>query len=233
LNVRTDNTSLALDGPVILEAVVGSKAYGMDTPDSDTDTVGIYVAPINRIIGLSGLSDKASTRVDPNKDSVYHELGKFARLAIVCNPTLVELLWLQDYLVQTPEGEALRSLRHAYLSTNKVRNSYAGYALQQAKKLAKRPDHPRYAKHGRHCFRLLMQAEQLLTTGELRVKLTPEERDKVFHLGSRPPEEVTELFERFLARIDTIDSVLPDKPNLSLVGQRLLEIRWSLHATEN
>lgn len=220
-----------LDGPVILEAITGSRAYGMDTPESDTDTLGIWVSPINRIIGLDGLGDKGSTKVASEADNVYHEIGKFCRKAITCNPTLLELLWIpQDgLLVKTPEGEMLREIREAFLHTDGVKNSYAGYAYQQALKLTKRPDHHRYSKHARHCFRLLLQAEQLLATGFMRVKLNEVERETVFAMGELGPVELMDEFKRRREEIFSAESVLSDGPNRELIDEVLRQIRWAIH----
>lgn len=217
-----------LDGPVILEAILGSKAYGMDTEHSDTDTLGIWVSPIDRIIGFRGLSDKASTKAASDPDQVYHEVGKYTRLAAGCNPTLLELMWVGPLLVITPEGAALRQVRNAFLFTRGVQNAYAGYAHQQALKLSKRPDHHRYSKHARHCFRLMLQAAQLLSTGEMSVRLTEDERAMVFSKGDLSPEDLMAEFEVYRREIFSIESVLPDEPDEDLIDEVLRQIRWSI-----
>jgi predicted nucleotidyltransferase len=36
---------LRASGAIIFEAISGSKAYGLDTPESDTDMRGVFFAP--------------------------------------------------------------------------------------------------------------------------------------------------------------------------------------------
>jgi len=38
---------------IILECISGSKAYGLDTPQSDTDIRGVFILPQEDIYGLN------------------------------------------------------------------------------------------------------------------------------------------------------------------------------------
>jgi hypothetical protein len=83
----------------------------------------------------------------------------------------------------------------------------------------------RFAKHTRHCFRLLMQARQLLETGTLDVKVTPEQREYLFAMGEKTADEVVEEFMRQDAEFDNIVSVLPDEPDYEKLNEILYKIR--------
>jgi len=41
---------------IILECLSGSKAYGLDTPTSDTDIKGVFILPKSEFYGLSYIS---------------------------------------------------------------------------------------------------------------------------------------------------------------------------------
>ena len=110
---------------IILEAVVGSTAYGLATPDSDIDMLGVYVAPTEKILGLKSVQETIITK---NPDKAIHEVGKFIHLAIQCNPTILELLFLEEYTTLTEEGKLLVDNRQAFLS-KKIFNAYGGYAI--------------------------------------------------------------------------------------------------------
>ena len=83
----------------------GSHVYGTNTPASDDDYRGIFVAdpkfirtPYHNIYEYR----------DPNeKDSVSYELSKFMQLYTDCNPNIVEFLWIDesDILVTSPAYE--------------------------------------------------------------------------------------------------------------------------------
>lgn len=219
---------------IILEGITGSMAYGLNTENSDVDIKGIYVLPVKKILEIGFNQDKTTKdHVDP--DWVYHEIGKFMKLVMSGNPTVTELLYLDEYTQLTPEGQLLIDNRSAFLSTKAIMNAYRGYAFAQAKKLNNRTEQGmdgydsslknRFAKHTRHCFRLLMQARQLLETGTLSVKVTPEQREYLFAMGEKTPDEVVDEFMRQDAEFDSIVSCLPDKPDIDKLNKLLYNIR--------
>ncbi|MCF2525631.1 nucleotidyltransferase domain-containing protein [Yinghuangia soli] len=220
----------------LLMGVVGSTAYGLATEGSDQDMLGIYLADPAEVCGLRGpdVLNGSTVRTDP--DVTLHELYKFATLALKGNPTVSELLWLDAYTVATEAGRALVEAREAFLSTPCVRSAYGGYAMQQARKLAARHDGSagdavslprRTAKHGRHCLRLLRQARTLLATGHLVIDMTAQ-REELFAVGelaAADPQAFAELFEKEMAALDAVDSVLPEAPDRARVEGLLVELR--------
>lgn len=162
---------------VLLSGIVGSTAYGLAGPDSDVDRLGIYAAPMFTILGLR---TPEQSIVQTGPDITLHEVGKFCHLALNCNPTVMELLWLPDELYEkrTVFGEELIRRRYAFLSAQRVRAAYLGYATQQFTRLSKRGDgsfsadlRKRTAKHARHLARLLHQGSYLWHTGHLEIRL--------------------------------------------------------------
>lgn len=219
---------------IVLEGITGSKAYGLDTATSDTDVKGVYLLPTRDVLSL-GFDPQHTTIDNTNPDWVYHEVGKFMKLVMGGNPTVTELLFLEDYTVITPIGQLLINNRDYFLSTKGVQKAYRGYALGQAKDLAKRFAEGkegydsslknRYAKHTRHCFRLLLQARQLLETGTLVVKVTPEQREYLFDMGTKPVDFVVDEFMRQDKLLEDVQSVLPDLPNTDELNALLYTIR--------
>jgi len=213
---------------IILEGVVGSRAYGLATPESDIDIKGVFVAPTREILGIYPVKD-CYTTTEP--DTQYLEVSKFISLALKCNPTILEMLYLSEYDTLNYEGGMLVEHRSAFLSEPYVRNAFGGYAVQQVRKLVKRDEEGkqgfgrglRYAKHARHCFRLLDEAKQLLTTGTMSVKVR--NRDEIFACGELSPTELQSRFEEAQSEIAAIKSVLPPDPNYERVNDMLLRIR--------
>lgn len=219
---------MKIPGHIILQAVCGSHAYGMATPDSDIDRKGVYVAPT---INLTLLNPPAETCVHTDPDLEFHEVGKFIRLALKCNPTVTEQLWLDEYETLTFDGVLLVGIRDAFLSKGRVAGAFGGYAMDQVKRLQRRggtfssDTRKRTAKHARHIFRLLLQGKQLLDTGRLQVRVDDPER--LMELGKLDTDAIVSLFEEeyknFLAAEET--STLPEYPNRDLVNDVLREIR--------
>lgn len=219
---------------IILEGVTGSTAYGLATENSDVDIKGIYLLPTSEVLKM-GFDPQHTTKDHTDPDWVYHEVGKFMKLVVSGNPTVTELLYLDEYTHLTPIGQMLIDNRDAFLSTKAVMNAYRGYAFSQAKKLNNRTEQGlegydsalknRFAKHTRHCFRLLMQARQLLETGTLDVRVTPEQREYLFAMGEKTADEVVDEFMRQDAEFENIVSVLPDEPDQDRLNKLLFDIR--------
>lgn len=212
---------------IILEGITGSQAYGLATEDSDEDIKGIYAVSTEDILGVFSVKE-THDHVDP--DWVYHEVGKAINLFMKANPTLLELLFLDGYTTLTKFGKLLVDNRELFLS-NAVKASYGGYALSQARKLNARGGtygngrNKRFSKHSRHCLRLLYQGKELLETGTLTVRVTPEMRKELFAFGELPVNEVVNKFEEEFIKFNDIKSVLPDKPDKEKINQLLLRIR--------
>lgn len=221
---------------IILEGVTGSKAYGLDTEKSDTDIKGVYLLPTKKILSI-GFNPEKTTKDHVDPDWVYHEVGKFMKLVISGNPTVTELLYLNEYTELSDIGKKLIFYRNAFLSTEAIMKAYRGYAYSQALRLNNRTAQGmdgydsalknRFAKHTRHCFRLLMQARQLLETGSLQVRVTPEQRDYLFDMGTKTADDIVKEFKRQDLEFEDIKSVLPDKPDYETLNNILYEIRMS------
>lgn len=116
---------------LLYEAIVGSKAYGLDLPTSDTDIRGIYLQPNENLLGF-GYKEQLN---DSTNDIVYYELGRFVDLLIKNNPNIIENLFVPLDKIQlfNPRINPLYENRHKFLS-KKIRYTFGGYAISQIKK---------------------------------------------------------------------------------------------------
>lgn len=219
----------------LFKGITGSTAYGLNHADSDLDRKGIFLHP-NRL--LYGLDTPVDTYTQHEPDFEVHEISKYLRLTLACNPNLLELLFLPSDCVefQTAAWRELISNRDRFLSDKAVRDSYGGYAKQQIERLVRRNEEgkegfsasinaARTAKHARHCFRLFWQGAQLLETGEMNVRLDAEQRRFLFELGDSPIEEIVAEFERQDHMFKATVSGLPEKPDRDWVNEWLIDLR--------
>lgn len=116
---------------LLLRVRSGSRAYGLDTPESDHDSRGVCVPPRRYLLGLSTFEQHESE----GGDHVVYALAKFARLALEGNPNLVETLFTEDILHLHPFGERLLRARRLFLS-RRVAQRFGGYAADQLKRMA-------------------------------------------------------------------------------------------------
>lgn len=221
-------------GEVLLSGIVGSTAYGLNGPDSDVDRLGTYAAPTEAFHGLHPPLAKAASIVQTNPDSTMHEAGKLAHLCLNGNPTVLELLWLDEYEVLTPLGQELIDIRSSFLSAKGVRNAYLGYATQQFARLERRGDgsfsadtRKRTAKHARHMMRLCHQGLVLYASGRLVIRLS--EPQLFVNFGERIANGDVEAARRLIVayeeKFDDASSALPDRPDERSVERWLLRVR--------
>lgn len=222
---------------LLLAGIVGSTAYGLNTPDSDVDRLGVFAVPTETLFGLYGLKASSESVVSKKPDATYHEAAKACRLMLGGNPTVSEILWLPDdlYETRTPLGDELIGIREAFLSAGRVKAAYLGYAAQQFRKLESRGDgsfsadtRKRTAKHARHLMRLCWQGYHLYRTGKLLIQLDDPQR---FHnLGERVANGDIDAARLTLAHCEAaMDnarlSALPDEPDTATVEDWLLRVR--------
>lgn len=117
---------------IILQALSGSKLYGTDTPESDTDIRGIFINPVNEYISLFEPSEEI---IDTETDTKYFGLKKFFKLLTTANPNILELLYLPKEAIfyKTKSYDTIVENRDLFL-TKSAFNSYVQYALGQVKK---------------------------------------------------------------------------------------------------
>jgi hypothetical protein len=114
---------------IILECISGSKAYGLDTPNSDTDIKGVFLLPKSNFYGLEYVPQVSNE----SNDIVFYELRRFMELLAQNNPNILELL-------NTPASSVI--YKHPFLNEIKSErilsklcsNTFGKFALSQIKK---------------------------------------------------------------------------------------------------
>ena len=210
----------------VLEAVTGSRAYGLNHALSDTDTMGIFLAPTVEVAGLywSAKDESWSDAGPEGDDNTLHEVGKFLRLVLKSNPTMLELLFMNEYTVLDEVGQGMVDIRSKMLYTKAVQSAYLGYAVNQRDRVLREyPDHK--PKMVRHCLRIARQGTDLLTTGTFNVRV--DDPEEYFRLDTMSMMNVGMILEKALYDLETAESVLPDEPDTKAVDEFLKEVRRS------
>ncbi len=116
-------------GLIILECISGSKAYGLDTPNSDTDIKGVFILPKEEYYGLT-YTPQVNNETN---DIVFYEFGRFMELLSLNNPNILELL-------NTPESAIiykhpfLNEINYELILSKLCNNTFGKFALSQIKK---------------------------------------------------------------------------------------------------
>jgi len=118
---------------IVLEALIGSWAYGLNTPESDEDYRGICIPDE---IYLRSPFKNFEQYEDPTKDRQIYGITKFVKLARDNNPNIVELLAVDDKFIKTIKwpGKLLRDNVNLFLSA-KCKFTFSGYSFSQLQRI--------------------------------------------------------------------------------------------------
>ncbi|MEV4249115.1 nucleotidyltransferase domain-containing protein [Streptosporangium canum] len=203
---------------LVLSVVVGSRAYGLETEDSDVDRRGVFVAPTPLFWRLT----KPPTHVEgPLPEQFSWEVERFCGLALEANPTVLECLWSPIVEQVTPAGEDLLAIRRAFLS-GRAHRTFTGYADAQFRRLD--PERPRW-KQAMHMIRLLISGLHLARHGEPLVRMD-DHRDRL--LALRRGEVSWAEVQRWRAELTAAfpdTSALPGEPDRLRVEDYLTTTR--------
>jgi predicted nucleotidyltransferase len=132
-NKFSDSLPWLADNTLFL-ARSGSIAYGTNTPTSDEDYKGVCFSPREYYLGFLKKFEQAQGK-DP--DLTIYEIRKFFNLAADCNPSIIEVMWVDPsdiiHCSKLWEKHILPN-RDKFLST-KAKHTFSGYATSQLKRI--------------------------------------------------------------------------------------------------
>lgn len=150
---------------VILQT--GSKAYGLDTPNSDDDMRGVFIPHNKYLIGLQNVE-----QVKIHGDcSVMHSLSHYVHKMVGQNPTLLELLYIEKPIYTTDIWETLKPELRKLVYRGAFK-PYSAYVFSQLQKMRfRQPTEKRLelvqahgfdTKYASHIARLAVQCTYLM-----------------------------------------------------------------------
>lgn len=218
----------------ILRVLVGSRAHGLNTEESDWDWRGVFVTPTQEILKLGGTTTQTSW-IEGKEDDTSWEIGKFLLMATKCNPTILEAfkaphhsdddIARQNY---NQYGKHLQALFPYVWNSKAVMDAFIGYGLNQRKKFLENKD-VRPHKYAVAYLRTLFLAEQLLLTGDFSLNMadTPifdtllRWKNKDYQVG-----EVIQVTHEWEKKVRSAFERNPDKQTeIEPINNYLLEIR--------
>ncbi len=123
----------ALQGCKVVEATVGSRAWGLAHDASDTDLRGSFVLPFPWTVGLVEIPRDL---VSADGSQTFWEAGKTVEQALRADPNTLELLFVPSVTALDEMGQWLLAERDAFVS-KLIFGSFGRYALSQLDKLTK------------------------------------------------------------------------------------------------
>ncbi len=214
---------------VIFRCVIGSRAYGLDHEESDTDRRGVYLPPAGMHWSLGGVPEQLE---NDETQECYWEIEKFLKLALKANPNVLEVLYSPMVEKETPLAREILDQKSIFLS-RLVYQTYNGYVLSQFKKLGQdlRNRGTIKWKHAMHLIRLLLSGITVLREGFVPVAVS-EHRERLLEIrdGKTPWDHVDawrlSLHEEFDAAYEKTE--LPQHPDYEKANALLVKARRSM-----
>jgi hypothetical protein len=229
INVNDVTQTLSTHGlfdRVFYRCVIGSRAFGLATEESDTDRRGIYLPPAELHWSLYGVPEQLEN--DANQEA-YWELQKFLVMALKGNPNVLECLYTPLVEFASPLAQELLAMRDAFLSRI-VYATYNGYVMSQFKRIEAdlRNQGRIKPKHVMHLIRLLLSGIHVLREGFVPVDVG-EHRERLFAIKREelPWDEVEawrmDLHRKFDRALE--ESCLPERPDYERANEYLVRAR--------
>ncbi|MFP9118587.1 DNA polymerase beta superfamily protein [Flavobacterium sp. RNTU_13] len=114
---------------ILFEAIAGSKSFGLETPESDTDIKGVFYMPKALFYGMEYIPQISNE----TNDVAYYEIGRYIELLTKNNPNILELLASPADCILYKHPVMERVLISDFLS-KLCKDTFAGYAATQIKK---------------------------------------------------------------------------------------------------
>lgn len=230
----------------ILRTVVGSGVHGIAIEGTDDhDEMGIYVAPVEHLLGVREYRDDFTARTQPegarsgpgDTDLIIYSLRKYLKLALKGNPTaLLPLYAPEESLLRVTElGSQLRDIRGLFLSRNAVER-FLGYMVAQHERMmgggrrSRVPTRPELiekygwdVKYGSHALRLAYQGREIATTGYLSLPLVELERQRILAIKRGEVaqidvgEEIADIEDNVRRLIRDNQLAVPEKADIATI----------------
>lgn len=114
---------------LLFEAISGSRAFGLETANSDTDIRGVYYLPKEDFFGLNYIPQISNE----TNDITYYEIGRFVELLQKNNPNILEILAIPEDCIQY-KHPLMDLLKTEDFLSKLCKDTFAGYAVSQIKK---------------------------------------------------------------------------------------------------
>jgi predicted nucleotidyltransferase len=211
---------------VIYRCIIGSRAYGLDDDQSDTDYRGIFLPTAEQHWSLTGVPDQLERQ---ETQEHYWELQRFLVLALKANPNVLEALYSPLVEMKTSLAEELLGLRSIFLS-KLVFQTFNGYVMSQFRKMQAdvRNKGAVKPKHAMHLIRLLISGIGILREGVVPVRVTAHRERLLAIKRSEMPEAEREVWRLSLhSEFDQAfaETTLPERPDYERANAFLIHAR--------
>lgn len=204
----------------ILTVVTGSRLHGLNTPESDTDYRGIFMNDLSDV--LNPFMKVPDTRwiEGQTQDDTSYELSKFVKETVHGNPNFIEILFSNQVVLKTPEGQELRVNRERFVDSQRIFEAFKGYASNQLNKMELFTPDKRTPKFAVAYIRSLLNGIELLSYGTITNPVPAylmlrngdliTARQSLLDIKFCPPEEFDKVRDLCISLFSRLQNALSD-----------------------
>ncbi len=223
---------------ILYDIIAGSRLYGIEDENSDTDRRGVYLPTYKNILRIIG-TNKTKDITEHGIDVVYHPLDKTLRLMAQGNPNIVEWLFAppSNIVVTSKEFDILRNNTDKFISKNII-DRFRGFSTGEYNKViesvCKKTDTRDmveiesfgYAgKSASNAIRLIEEVLELVTYGNITFPRPTWDFLKEVKRGKVDYIEVKRYMDDLISRLKTIKiSHIPDEPDLEWIQEFYISV---------
>jgi predicted nucleotidyltransferase len=225
--------------------LIGSHAYGLNTPESDIDLRGIVVP--NDLTYHFGTRVFEQHNYPEDDDHVAWHLKKFMPLAAKGNTQMLEMIFSPEdcqRFVHPVFQHFILDEKKKFM-TQAIFPSIFGYAYSEHQKALglssrdlgarRKEDLGKYgysSRNASHCIRLMYAGAYAMDNGEFPVRLPEPEREICLDIkqGKMPLEGYEEVYQQYLAKLETAgkNTSLPPIFDYDWMNAALVDIQMSV-----
>ena len=213
----------------------GSRAFGTAFPDCDYDYYGVFTRPLSDILSIrAGTGRDSYQHQTEEQDFTFHELGKFLKLALKGNPTILDTLYSPYVTYADGIGRWLHEHRYRLLS-KRVLRSYVGYAGNQLDRYDRgvrlhSATGKATAKYLSHAIRLLWGGLHLAQYGDFTVRLPKAVIEQIQLIRLQQPTSVIGQMQDMLDKLKQAipTAAIRDAPDEKYFDDFLYRVRMDM-----
>lgn len=234
-----ENKAPWLQDHTILLAHQGSRAYGTELQDSDTDVRGVFIPRLDDMIRPFESPEQYGFHGE-SVDFLTFDIRKFLRLATKGSPNIIETIWAgpETWIVSDELWKIIYENRQVFLTQDTYR-AFLGYALGELRAIksdleGKPPSPGRQSIHeiygfdtkkAYHALRISRMCLEIPMLGKVRTRRPDaEELVKVRNGMVKLPDILAEVEHNLISSKDIYQGVLPESTDKEIVSSICAEI---------
>ena len=224
-----EDTGTSAANHVIVTCVGGSMLHGTMAPDDNVNLMGVYLPPINDLLGMGNYADSWH-RDQEGYDVAFYTVRKWFRALINATPDAMDMLWVPDLhlLSASAAYDLVRYHRDIFVSASMIHRTYLKCARDHLYDMMEQGFDTTDAMNS---IRVLRMGCEFIETGELipdRTSVDSEELKEI-KAGGWTLEQVIAEFGKLETRMSRskAKSKLRAEPDV----KRALMILVTIHKT--